>query len=61
MKNDKIFYTLFQVFPKLIFQLIGEPPNVSQSFITHIRHHKVPQREVTGTKNPREHKKKHMQ
>ena len=24
MKTDKIFYTLFQVFPELLFQLIGE-------------------------------------
>ena len=61
MKNDKIFYTLFRVFTKLIFQLIGEPPNVSQSFITQIPHPKVPQREVTETKNPREHKNKNMQ
>jgi hypothetical protein len=28
---------------------------------THIRHHKVPQREITERKNPREHKNKHMQ
>jgi hypothetical protein len=28
---------------------------------SHIRHHKVPQREITERKNPREHKKKHMQ
>ena len=26
MKTDKIFYTLFQVFPELLFQLIGESP-----------------------------------
>jgi hypothetical protein len=31
------------------------------SHIAHIRHHKVPQREITERKNPREHKKKHMQ
>ncbi|NCS03902.1 MAG: DUF2887 domain-containing protein, partial [Microcystis aeruginosa G13-07] len=26
MKTDKIFYTLFQVFPELLFQLLGESP-----------------------------------
>ncbi|MFN9733841.1 MAG: DUF2887 domain-containing protein, partial [Microcystis sp.] len=29
MKTDKIFYTLFQVFPELLFQLLGESPNLA--------------------------------
>ena len=28
MKTDKIFYTLFQVFPELLFQLLGESPKL---------------------------------
>jgi hypothetical protein len=31
------------------------------AYITHIRHPKLPPREITETKNPREHKNKHMQ
>jgi serine/threonine protein kinase len=33
----------------------------SRIYRTHIRHPKLPQREITETKNTREHKKKHMQ
>ncbi len=32
MKTDKIFYTLFQVFPELLFQLLGESPNLAQNY-----------------------------
>jgi predicted transposase/invertase (TIGR01784 family) len=32
MKTDKIFYTLFQVFPELLFQLIGEDPELAQHY-----------------------------
>ncbi len=32
MKTDKIFYTLFQVFPELLFQLLGESPNMAQNY-----------------------------
>jgi predicted transposase/invertase (TIGR01784 family) len=32
MKTDKIFYTLFQVFPELLFQLIGESPENAQNY-----------------------------
>jgi predicted transposase/invertase (TIGR01784 family) len=32
MKTDKIFYTLFQVFPELIFQLIGKSAHLAESY-----------------------------
>jgi predicted transposase/invertase (TIGR01784 family) len=32
MKTDKIFYTLFQIFPELLFQLIGESPSLAQNY-----------------------------
>jgi predicted transposase/invertase (TIGR01784 family) len=32
MKTDKIFYTLFQAFPELLFQLIGESPEFAQDY-----------------------------
>jgi len=32
MKTDKIFYTLFQIFPELLFQLIGESPDLAQNY-----------------------------
>ncbi|CCH95993.1 conserved hypothetical protein [Microcystis aeruginosa PCC 9717] len=32
MKTDKIFYTLFQVFPELLFQLLGKSPNLAQNY-----------------------------
>ena len=32
MKTDKIFYTLFQVFPELLFQLIGESPSLAENY-----------------------------
>jgi hypothetical protein len=32
MKTDKIFYTLFQVFPELLFQLMGEPPTLAEKY-----------------------------
>ena len=32
-----------------------------EAYVAHIQHHKVLQREITETKNPREHKNKHMQ
>jgi predicted transposase/invertase (TIGR01784 family) len=32
MKTDKIFYTLFQVFPELLFRLLGESPNLAQNY-----------------------------
>jgi len=32
MKTDKIFYTLFQVFPELLFQLLGQPPALAQNY-----------------------------
>ena len=32
MKTDKIFYTLFQVFPELLFQLIGESAELAQNY-----------------------------
>ena len=32
MKTVKIFYTLFQAFPELLFQLIGESPEFAQDY-----------------------------
>ena len=32
MKTDKIFYTLFQAFPDLLFQLLGQPPELAQNY-----------------------------
>jgi predicted transposase/invertase (TIGR01784 family) len=32
MKTDKIFYSLFQAFPELIFQLMGRDPEVAQDY-----------------------------
>ena len=32
MKTDKIFYTLFQAFPELLFQLIGESAEFAQDY-----------------------------
>ncbi|MFM6512828.1 MAG: DUF2887 domain-containing protein [Microcystis panniformis] len=32
MKTDKIFYTLFQVFPELLFELLGESPKLAQNY-----------------------------
>lgn len=32
MKTDKIFYTLFQIFPELLFQLIGESPSLAENY-----------------------------
>ncbi len=32
MKTDKIFYTIFQVFPELLFQLIGQPSELAQNY-----------------------------
>ncbi|MGK7932439.1 MAG: Rpn family recombination-promoting nuclease/putative transposase [Microcystaceae cyanobacterium] len=32
MKTDKIFYTLFQLFPDLLFQLIGESTEMAQYY-----------------------------
>jgi len=32
MKTDKIFYTLFQIFPELLFQLLDQPPNLAQNY-----------------------------
>ncbi len=32
MKTDKIFYTIFLVFPELLFQLIGQPSELAQNY-----------------------------
>jgi predicted transposase/invertase (TIGR01784 family) len=32
MKTDKIFYTLFQVFPELLFELIGSDSNFAHNY-----------------------------
>jgi predicted transposase/invertase (TIGR01784 family) len=32
MKTDKIFYTLFQAFPDLLFQLLGQSPELAQNY-----------------------------
>lgn len=32
MKTDKIFYILFQTFPELLFQLIGESPQLADHY-----------------------------
>ena len=32
MKTDKIFYTLFQIFPELLFQLLNQPPALAQNY-----------------------------
>jgi len=32
MKTDKIFYTLFQIFPELLFQLLGQPTDFAQNY-----------------------------
>ena len=32
MKTDKIFYTLFQAFPDLLFQLLGQPSELAQNY-----------------------------
>jgi predicted transposase/invertase (TIGR01784 family) len=32
MKTDKIFYTLFQVFPELLFQLLEQPTELAQNY-----------------------------
>ncbi|MFB2894496.1 DUF2887 domain-containing protein, partial [Aerosakkonemataceae cyanobacterium BLCC-F50] len=32
MKTDNIFYQLFQTFPNLLFELIGQPPSIAQNY-----------------------------
>lgn len=32
MKTDNIFYQLFQTFPNLLFELIGQPPSLAQNY-----------------------------
>ena len=32
MKTDKIFYTLFQIFPELLFQLLEQPATLAQTY-----------------------------
>ena len=32
MKTDSIFYQLFQTFPTLLFELIGQPPSLANSY-----------------------------